>query len=233
MVAGYPSDATDTAVQANIAAAGYATERHAVHARSADCRYRPPPPAAPPTTCSHDASDTKVVICAGELLQFRHRQGRRHLDRRARPGEQRLRLLRVGQRARPVPQALCIRALPSNATTEPRCSPPTPRSARNPATAAQATPSSPFNYPAKYIRHYSFVGYVASDGGSNAWDTTSMWAAGHQLARLRSLELTSSPPRVRCRRRTESAPDPGTSTQPTPSVQPGGRVPRRSPHTHP
>jgi hypothetical protein len=33
-----------------------------------------------------------------------------------------------------------------------------------------------FNYPAKYIRHYAYTAYIASDGGSNAWDTTSVWA---------------------------------------------------------
>ena len=27
------------------------------------------------------------------------------------------------------------------------------------------------NYPNKYIRHYDYVAYIASDGGSNAWDT--------------------------------------------------------------
>lgn len=33
-----------------------------------------------------------------------------------------------------------------------------------------------FNFPAKYIRHYDLTGYVASNGGTNAWDTTSLWA---------------------------------------------------------
>jgi hypothetical protein len=32
-----------------------------------------------------------------------------------------------------------------------------------------------FNYSYKYIRHFNFVGYVASDGGSNAWDASSLW----------------------------------------------------------
>jgi non-reducing end alpha-L-arabinofuranosidase len=33
-----------------------------------------------------------------------------------------------------------------------------------------------YNYPTKYIRHYDYTVYIASDGGSNAWDTTSNWA---------------------------------------------------------
>jgi hypothetical protein len=32
-----------------------------------------------------------------------------------------------------------------------------------------------YNYSYKYIRHYNFLGYVASDGGSNAWDASSLW----------------------------------------------------------
>jgi hypothetical protein len=32
-----------------------------------------------------------------------------------------------------------------------------------------------YNYSYKYIRHYNFIGYVASDGGSNTWDASSLW----------------------------------------------------------
>jgi hypothetical protein len=32
-----------------------------------------------------------------------------------------------------------------------------------------------YNYSYKYIRHYDYVGYVAADGGSNAWDASSLW----------------------------------------------------------
>jgi hypothetical protein len=32
-----------------------------------------------------------------------------------------------------------------------------------------------YNYSYKYIRHYNFLGYVASDGGSNTWDASSLW----------------------------------------------------------
>jgi hypothetical protein len=32
-----------------------------------------------------------------------------------------------------------------------------------------------YNYSNKYIRHFNFVGYIASDGGSNAWDASSLW----------------------------------------------------------
>jgi non-reducing end alpha-L-arabinofuranosidase len=32
-----------------------------------------------------------------------------------------------------------------------------------------------YNFSNKYIRHFNFLGYVASDGGSNAWDAASLW----------------------------------------------------------
>lgn len=32
------------------------------------------------------------------------------------------------------------------------------------------------NYPARYFRHYSFTLYVASNGGSNAFDSSNLWA---------------------------------------------------------
>ena len=32
-----------------------------------------------------------------------------------------------------------------------------------------------YNFSNKYIRHFNFLGYIASDGGSNAWDAASLW----------------------------------------------------------
>jgi len=32
------------------------------------------------------------------------------------------------------------------------------------------------NYPARYLRHYSFTAYIASNGGSNTFDSTNLWA---------------------------------------------------------
>ena len=33
------------------------------------------------------------------------------------------------------------------------------------------------NYTNKYIRHFNFTAYIASNGGSNAWDSATSWAA--------------------------------------------------------
>ncbi len=32
-----------------------------------------------------------------------------------------------------------------------------------------------YNFSYKYVRHFNFLGYIASDGGSNAWDASSLW----------------------------------------------------------
>ena len=33
------------------------------------------------------------------------------------------------------------------------------------------------NYPTKYLRHYNYGAYVASNGGSNTWDSATSWSA--------------------------------------------------------
>ena len=33
------------------------------------------------------------------------------------------------------------------------------------------------NFPTKYIRHFNLQGYIASDGGSNPWDTATSWTS--------------------------------------------------------
>ncbi len=32
-----------------------------------------------------------------------------------------------------------------------------------------------YNFSNKYIRHFNFLAYIASDGGSNAWDAAGLW----------------------------------------------------------
>ena len=40
----------------------------------------------------------------------------------------------------------------------------------------QGNSFSSINYPDHFIRHYNNIGYLASDGGSNAWDSATSWA---------------------------------------------------------
>ncbi len=41
--------------------------------------------------------------------------------------------------------------------------------------SGQGTSFQSHNYPAKYLRHYDSNVYIASDGGSNTWDTATLW----------------------------------------------------------
>ncbi|MFF7934411.1 arabinofuranosidase catalytic domain-containing protein [Streptomyces sp. NPDC007940] len=173
MVSGYPSDATDAAVQANIAAAGYSTStpftpgaRLALQATSPCCTS---------DYLQHDTSDDKVVIAPVTAGSTATDKGDATW------------IVHAG-----LANSNCVSFEAANAPG---------RYIRHYAFqlhlqtddgtgqfAADATfcPKSgnsgtgyslqSFNYPAKYIRHYRFTGYVAGDGGTNAWDTSSLWA---------------------------------------------------------
>ena len=77
----------------------------------------------------HDASVTSVITSSSSV----DRQGRRHVDRTQRSGQQRLRVVRVEEHRGQLPAALQLPAPPGTPTTAARCSPPTPPSARRPA----------------------------------------------------------------------------------------------------
>jgi hypothetical protein len=48
------------------------------------------------------------------------------------------------------------------------------------AVAGNGGPGNSFqsvNFPTKFVRHFNLQGFIASNGGSNAWDTATMWAS--------------------------------------------------------
>jgi hypothetical protein len=174
MVKGYPSDATDAAVQANIAAAGYATittpftsgARLSLQATTSCCTS---------DYLQHDASDNKVVIAA--VTSSSSSTAKADATWIVEPGLADSSCIsfqsanQSGQYLRHYAFELYLEA--NDGTTQ----------FADDATFCPGTGNSgtgysfkSFNYPTKYIRHYDFVAYVASDGGSNAWDTTSLWA---------------------------------------------------------
>lgn len=173
MVSGYPSDATDAAVQADIAAAGYSATSPFVPGAKLSLRAT--------TSCctadylQHDTSDDKVVIAPvtagssatdkgdatwivhagladGNCVSFESADG---------PGQ----YLRH--------YAFQLHLQPDDGTGQFAADATFCPKIGNSGTGYSLQS---FNYPAKYIRHYSFTGYIASNGGGNAWDTTSMWS---------------------------------------------------------
>ncbi|MFF3911906.1 alpha-L-arabinofuranosidase B [Streptomyces sp. NPDC001852] len=173
MVKGYPSDATDAAVQADIAAAGYATTttpftpgaRISLQATTACCTS---------DYLQHDASDDKVVIAP--VTSSSSSTGKDDATWIVRPGLADSKCVSFesanasGAYLRHYAFELYLRPrdgtaqFAGDATFCPR-----------PGNSGTGYSFQSFNYPAKYIRHYSHVAYVAGDGGSYAWDAASLW----------------------------------------------------------
>ncbi|WP_234021640.1 alpha-L-arabinofuranosidase B [Streptomyces sp. 351MFTsu5.1] len=173
MVSGYPSDATDAAVQANIAAAGYSTTTPFVP--GAKLSLQATTPCCTTDYLQHDTSDDKVVIAPvtaaspaadkGDATWIVH-AGLANANcvsfESANASGQYLRHYAFQLHLQPNDGSSQFAA---DATFCPKT-----------GNSGTGYSLQSFNYPAKYIRHYSFTGYIASNGGSNAWDTTSMWA---------------------------------------------------------
>ncbi|MEU6868833.1 alpha-L-arabinofuranosidase B [Streptomyces sp. NPDC046876] len=179
MTSGYPSDATENAVQANIAAAGYSSaptgtpgsltpgSRISLRATTSCC-----------TTgyLRHDDTDAKVVLstldssspaAAKSAATWTVRAGLSDtsclsFESANAPG----RFLRHRN------FQLYLNADDGGGTfAQDATFCPTP------GNSGQGSSFRSVNYPAKYLRHYAYTGYIASDGGSNSWDSATSWAA--------------------------------------------------------
>jgi hypothetical protein len=176
MTSGYPSDATENAVQANIVAAGYTTasgtggltpgSRISLRATTSCCTS---------DYIRHDDADTKAVISAisssssatdkadatwivrtgladSSCLSFESANNSGQFLRHSNfelylnPND--------GSSQFAQDATFCARA----------------------GNSGQGTSFQSVNYPTKYLRHYAYTVYIASDGGSNAWDSTTLWS---------------------------------------------------------
>ena len=173
IVKGYPSDATDTAVQANITAAGYGTTT-ATFAPGARMSLQATTSCCTSDYLQHDASDDKVVIAA--VTSSSSAADKADATWIVEPGLADSSCIsfqsanQSGQYLRHSNFELYLQ--PNDGTTL----------FADDATFCPGTGNSgtgysfqSFNYPTHSIRHYAYVAYVASDGGGNAWDTTSLW----------------------------------------------------------
>nr|WP_026468238.1 alpha-L-arabinofuranosidase B [Amycolatopsis balhimycina] len=173
MTKGYPSDATDAAVQANIAAAGYTTgiapftpgSRISLKATTSCC-----------TTdyLQHDAGDDKVVIAP--VASGSSATDKADATWIVRPGLADSSCVSfesanaAGSYLRHYAFVLHLKAndgttqFAADATFCPK-----------PGNSGTGYSLQSFNYPAEYVRHYAMTGYIAGNGGTNAWDTTSLW----------------------------------------------------------
>jgi len=176
MTSGYPSDATENSVQANIVAAGYSTSsgsgtltpgsRISLRATTSCCTS---------DYIRHDDADTKVVISAISSTSTATDKGDATWIVRAGLANSSCLSFESannpGQYLRHYNYELYTAGddgssgLAQDATF---C----PKAGNN----GQGNSFQSVNYPTKYIRHYNFTVYIASNGGSNAWDSTTSWS---------------------------------------------------------
>ncbi|MBW8804193.1 MAG: AbfB domain-containing protein [Catenulisporales bacterium] len=176
MTSGYPSDATENSVQANIVAAGYSSSSGSggltpgntisLRATTACCTS---------DYLRHDDADTKVVISAIS-------SGSSATDKADSTW-----IVRNG-----LANSSCVSFESANvpgqylrhynyelytagddgtsifAQDATFC----PKAGNN----GQGSSFQSVNFPTKYIRHYSYTVYIASNGGTNAWDSTNFWS---------------------------------------------------------
>jgi hypothetical protein len=175
MTSGYPSDATENSVQANIVAAGYAAPatpfvpgaRVSVQATTACCTA---------DYLQHDTSDSKVVIAA--VTSSSSATVKANATWVVRAGLANSSCISfesanvAGSYLRHQNFQLFLQAndnsslFAQDATFCPTG-----------GNSGQGWSFQSVNFPTKYIRHFNFTVYIASNGGSNAWDSATSWAA--------------------------------------------------------
>jgi hypothetical protein len=176
MTSGYPSDATENAVQANIAAAGYSTTSTPTNPRltpGSTVSLRATTACCTTRYISHSGStvNTAVITSASSAADkgngsWTVRAGL--ADASCLSFESRT---TAGSYLRHQNYQLYLNGndnssgFRSDATF---C----PQSGRN----GQGNSFASYNFPDRYIRHYNNIGYIASNGGSNAWDASGLWS---------------------------------------------------------
>ncbi|PBC75642.1 alpha-L-arabinofuranosidase B-like protein [Streptomyces sp. TLI_235] len=176
MTAGYPSDATENAVQANINAVGYQTaavtsssltpgSRISLRATTACCtadylrRNTDSSVAISPITAGSSAADkasatwtVRAGLADSTCLSF---------ESAGTPGQ----YLRHSGFQLYTAADNGTALFTKDATFCPRA-----------GHSGQGFSFQSANYPNKYLRHYAYTGYLAGDGGSNAWDNANSWS---------------------------------------------------------
>lgn len=176
MTAGDPSDATDSAVQANIVAAGYGTAsvaspfttgaRLSLQATTSCCTS---------DYLQHDSADDKVVIA--QVTSASAATDKADATWVVEPGLADSSCVSFqsadesGQYLRHYNFELYLQSndgtsqFAQDATFCPQ-----------PGNSGQGWSLRSVNYTDKYVRHYDYTVYIAGDGGSNAWDSANSWA---------------------------------------------------------
>ncbi|MFG2819109.1 alpha-L-arabinofuranosidase B [Kitasatospora sp. NPDC048365] len=178
MTSGYPSDATENAVQANIAAVGYSSAPTGTGSLTPGSRVS----LRATTACctgdylAHDDADDKVAIAAVTASSPSTLKADANWTVRAGLANSSCLTFesvdRPGRFLRHFNFELRLAAddggslFAQDATFCPTT-----------GNSGTGTSFRSANYPTKYLRHYAYQAYIAANGGSNAWDSTTSWAA--------------------------------------------------------
>ncbi|WP_435861001.1 alpha-L-arabinofuranosidase B [Streptomyces spiralis] len=176
MTSGYPSDATENAVQANINSAGYAPSstasgltvgsRVSLRATTSCCTTE---------YLRHDSADSNAAIATVSSSSSSADKSAATWIVRAGLGDASCVSFesadKPGQYLRHYDFRLRIDVNDGSALSRQDatfC----PQASHN----GQGISLRSANYPSDFVRHYNHAAYVASDGGSHEWDTTAFWA---------------------------------------------------------
>jgi hypothetical protein len=177
MTSGYPSDATENAVQANIASVGYATSSSGTGAPAPGSRIS----LKATTACCtgdyvrHDDADSNVVI--SPISASSSATDKADSTWTVRAGLANSSCISFesannsGQYLRHYNFQLRLNANDGTsqfAQDATFCA--------QPGNNGQGLSFQSSNYSGKYLRHYSYTVYIASNGGSNTWDSANAWA---------------------------------------------------------
>ncbi|MYT03223.1 MULTISPECIES: alpha-L-arabinofuranosidase B [Streptomyces] len=178
MTQGYPSDATENAVQANITAAGYNSGSTSTGTLTPGSRISLQATTSPCCTSHylrHNSADTKVVISS--INSASPATDKANATWIVRAGLANTSCLsfesadKPGQYLRHSNYQLYLNtdnggsSFAKDATFCPTA-----------GNSGVGTSFQSANFPTKYIRHYNYTAYIASNGGTNAWDNTTSWA---------------------------------------------------------
>lgn len=178
MTSGYPSDATENAVQANITAAGYNSGSTSTGTLTPGSRISLKATTDPCCTTHylrHNGADAKVTISS--INSSSPATDKADATWIVRAGLANSSCLsfesanRPGQFLRHRNYELYLKtnngeaSFANDSTFCPTA-----------GNSGVGTSFKSVNFPTKYIRHYRFGAYIASNGGSNAWDSTTAWA---------------------------------------------------------
>ncbi|MEW1912949.1 alpha-L-arabinofuranosidase B [Kitasatospora sp. NPDC085895] len=179
MTSGYPSDATENAVQANITAAGYNSGSTGTGTLTPGSRISLQATTAPCCTSHylrHDDADTKVVISS--LKSASSATDKADATWIVRTGLADTSCVSFesanspGQFLRHSNYQLYLNTDTGGSSFA--------KDATFCPTAGNSGAGMSFqsaNFPTKYLRHYNYTAYIASNGGSNAWDSSNSWTA--------------------------------------------------------